>query len=310
LRYIYYMKQKAKTFFYGILAVLTFSLVLGACPVETPSKPAANPPVLKLSLSGQVYTQDIDLENIDLLTIISGGNLASINKYNDSLGIYDGDNGGIGRITNGWLDYSIGIPLMLSPINEDGSLDYLKGMYPSLKFSSEDVNAAGVALEITGSEEYSGLLKGLLTVKIVPVIPPFPPTDISIIINIKTVNYVYVDKALNITADAFSDEYTDIDLPFPITLSSEKINLPLKQGWNALYSEITAQTNIPLELITILMGQVPLDPDSPEPDLSTLRPKGNLKMSVGDPGTLNWTLIPSQSYDDIESQYPGYPEFE
>jgi hypothetical protein len=302
------MEDKAKLFFYRIMAVLTISLILGACPADsgTSSKSPVDPHAPKLSLSGQVYTQDIDLENINYIALLTANNLVNINKFNNSLNIYDGGMGGKGEIKDGQLNYSIvGVP-PLTPINESGSLDSLKEMYPNLEFNSEDVNAAVVALEITGSNEYSGLLKGLLTVNIIPIIPPFPPTDISIIINIKTVNYVYVDKDLDITADAFNDEYTNPALPFPISLTTEKINLNLKKGWNSLYSEITAQSNIPLELIFIIMDQSSQYPDLSDLDLSGLRPKGNLKMFVDDPGNLNWTLIPSQSNDYIEPQYPVF----
>ena len=298
-------------------AVLVITLILGACPTDTgtstekPSAPSNPPPVMKLSLSGQVYTQDINLdpENIDLGgSLFFNPNLASIKKYNDSLSIDDGGIGGLGEIINGKLSYIIETPELL-PIGE--SLSYLKGMYSGLNFSPADANASAVILQITDSEEYSGLLKGLLTVNLVPVITRFPPppavTAISIVITIKTVNYVYVDKALNITADPFSYDYTDPELPFPIGLTSDRINLRLREGWNPLYSEIKAQVDIPLDMIPELM--MPSDPDSPGPDLSALRPKGNLKMSVGEPGNLNWILIPSQSSDIVEPEYPGRPEY-
>jgi len=278
------MKQKIKISFYGILAVLAFALVLGACPDD----PEKAPDRSTLKLSGQVYIQ-----STDFFTLLF--NPDKINeKFNGNLSISDDGLGGTGEIKNGQLNYSIGVPLNLSPINEDGSLDYLKERYKSLKFSSEDVNANGVVLEVTGSEEYSGLLKYLLDIN-------FDLSKLNITITIKTVNYVYVDKDLNITADADSFEYNDYG--FPISLTTEKINLSLKKGWNALYSEITAQSNIPTELIPILMGGPLSDPDSLGLDL--LRPTGNLKMSVSDPANINWTLLPAQS-----PEYPDYPEFE
>lgn len=305
--YNIYMEQRAKTFFYGTLAVLAFSLVLGACPADSGTS-ANNPPVPRLSLSGQVCTQDISLENISLETLMH--NLISINNYNDSLNISDGGLGGTGQIKDGQLTYTIiGVP-PLSPIGE--GLNYLKEMYSSLTFSSEDVQAAVVALEITDSEDYSGLFKGLLTLNSSPVFS-LSGISISIVINIKMVNYVYVDKDLNITADEGNFNYTDF--VFPISLTTDKIDLSLGKGWNSLCSEITAQVNVPPELIPILMNLFmnpdTLDPDLLNPDLlSTLRPTGNLKMSDGDPGNLNWTLVSSQSYDDIEPQYPEYPDFE
>jgi len=299
------MKQGKKTSFYLISAVLTFALVLGACPNDTSTKPK-DTSVLKLS--GQVYILNTDLENIDYAALMTGKNIAKTDIYKENLDIDDGGLGGSGKITKGKLSYTIGVPLDLSPINEDGSLDYLKERYSSLKFSSEDVNAAVVVLETPDSEEYSGLFKGLLGINL----ESTGLLQMTLKITIKMVNYIYVDSDLKITADADSFEYENDELGFPIVLTSEKINLNLKKGWNALYEEITAQSDIPPELIPILMGLVQ-DSQNPlpqGPDLSALRPTGNLKMSVGDPDKLNWTLLPSQSPDDddddddIEPQYP------
>jgi len=242
-----------------------------------------------LRLSGQVYIQNTE----PLALLFNSKN----EEYKKDLKISDGGLGGTGQIKNGKLNYSIDVVPPLSPINEGEGLDYLKGMYPSLIFNPEDVKVTAVVL-LTDSDEYSGLLKYLLEVN-------FDLLKLTIKITIKTVNYMYVDKDLNITADEFSYDYTNPELPFPITLTSEKINLSLKQGWNTLYSEITAKSNIPPEL---LMPSAPSDPDSPGPDLSVLRPTGNLKMSVGDPGNLNWTLIPSQSSDIDDPEYPQPPQ--
>jgi len=280
------MKQKTKTFFYGILAVFTFSLVLGACPSDSGTPP---PDRSKLKLSGQVYIQSTDYS-----TILSKPN----EKYTKDLDIYDGGLGGTGEIKKGMLAYSIDVVPPLSPINEGGSLDYLKNMYESLKFSPEDASVAAVALEITGSEEYGGVLKGLLGLDM---------SQLPIKLTIKTLNYVYVDKDLKITADKKTFNYNDFDFSngfdFPISLSltSEKINLPLKKGWNSLYSEITV--DLTRELIALIMSQ-----NLSILDLMDLQLIGNLKMSVGDPGKLNWTLIPSLPPDIIDLQYPEDPD--
>jgi len=259
------MKQRAKAFFYGILAVSAFALILAACPTNTSSNPADNTPRLKLS--GKVYTQDIDPQTYKVTT----------SPYNDSLSISDRGMGGAGEIKKGQLDYTIiGEPLNLSSINEGGGLDYLKDMYPTLKFSPEDAKAAVAVLEITDSEEYGGLLKGLLDIKMLA----FPPNA-----SIKTVNYVYVDRRMQITADLY--EYHTDDYGLPMVLTSEKINLNLKKGWNALYSEITARL-----------------------DMTTSNLRGNLKMSVSDPADLKWTLVSSEylGIDPVEPEYPEPPE--
>jgi len=283
------MIQKTKIF-YGSLAVLAFiALVLGACPDKSADsvEPVYDPSLLKLS--GQVYNYD---QNNYLSSLLRGPK-----EFKGKLSIYDGGLGGLGLIKNGLLNYYIKKP-PLSPINEDGGLDYLKGMYPSLEFSSEDVKAAVVALEISNSSEYSGLLKSLIGPT-----PPKPAINlltnkVSITINIETVNYVYVDKNLNIKADAGSTDVGSFgfDFGFPITLTADKINLNLKKGWNSLYSKITAKVTMPLEMLSALMAII----SSPNPDLSTLDLKaletsGNLKMSVADPETLKWTLVPSPS---------------
>jgi hypothetical protein len=282
LCYIIYMKHNTKVSFYGIFAVLALTMVLGACPVD----PGKSPDRSTLKLSGQTYIQ-----NTDPAALLTN---SENEKFDGNLKISDGEQGGTGQIKNGLLTYSIGIPRDLSSISEGEGLDYLKGMYSSLKFSTEDVNVAVVTLGITDSEEYSGLLKYFLKTN-------FNLSKLTIEINIKMVNYVYVDKDLSITADAdtFVYPYSGI----PITLTTDKINLPLKKGWNSLYSEITAQSSIPPELIG------PSDPDSSEPDLSALNPKGNLKMSVGDPSDIYWTLMPSDTSDIIDPQYPEYPEY-
>jgi len=290
-RYIYIMEQKAKIFFYGILAVFAFSLILGACPADSA---APLPDRSKLKLSGQVYIQNTAPAALFF-------NLKN-EEYKKDLKISDGGLGGTGEIKNGKLNYSINVVPPLSPINEGGGLDSLKGMYPSLQFSPENVNAAAVVL-LTDSAEYSGLLKYLLEIN-------FDPLKLTIIITIKTVNHMYVDKDLNITADVFSHDYTNPELPFPIALTSEKINMNLKKGWNSLYSEITAQSNIPLELIPLIPSLLAgsSDLDLSDLDLSALKPTGNLKMSVGDPGNLNWTLIPSQYPDIVDPEYPQPPQ--
>jgi len=279
------MEQKAKNIFYGILAVLTFSLVLCACPTNSG---APHPDPSRLNLSGQVYIQ-----NTEPLALLSN---SKNEEYKKDLKISDGGQGGTGEIKNGQLNYSIGIPEQMGSVGE--GLNYLKGMYSDLEFSSEDVNAAVVTLEVIDSDEYSGLLKYLLDIN-------FDILKLTIKITIKTVNYIYVDNDLNIKADKHTFNNNDFgfpDLGFPITLTTEKINLDLKKGWNALYLEITAQSNIPPGLL------MPSDPDSSGPDLSALRPTGNLKMSVGDPGNLNWTLIPSDSSDISDLQPPEPPE--
>ena len=285
------MKQKAKISFYGILAVLAIALVLGACPTDTPSK-AAND-TSKLRLSGQVFIQDTDLAYTGSPSLLSRPK-----EFKNDLKIFDGGLGGTGQIKKGQLSYSINVVPPLSPINEGGGLDDLKDMAPglNLKFSPEDVNAAAVVLEVTDSNEYRSLLKGLLGLNLRPNIQS---GEIEILLTIETVTYMYVDKNLNITANPYSYDYTNPELPFPITLTTEKINLNLKKGWNSLYSEITAKSNIPPELL------IP-NPNSPEPDLSALKPTGNLKMSAGDPDNLNWTLVP-QSSDIVEPQPPEPP---
>jgi hypothetical protein len=285
------MKHEIKTFFYGITAVLIFALVLGACPVD--SKTSSDNSSLRLS--GQVYIQNTE----PFALLLNSAN----EEFKGNLNISDGGLGGSGKIKNGKLNYSIGIPKQLEPIGE--RLNYLKNMYSDLEFSSDDVNAAVVALEIIDNDEYSGLLKNSLNVNF----NSNNPLNMNIIITIKMVNYIYVDNNLIIKADKHTFDNNDFgfpDLGFPISLTTEEINLSLKKGWNALYSEITAQSNIPPEL---LVPSEPSDPDSPGPDLSALRPTGNLKMSVGDPGNLNWTLMPSQDsgYDDDDDYYDYEP---
>jgi len=292
------MEQKIKIFFYGILAVITFSLVLEACPAETSSsKPAANVYVLKFSGQVYYYKQDTD-QNTEPVTGIFSSLLAGPQKFKGNLDVSDGDLGGTGEILGGKLNYIIDVEPPLSPINEGGSLDDLKGMYEDLRFSPEDAKVAAVALEITDSKDYSGLLKTLLVINVDNILKPTKYKLTS-----KTVNYVYVNKNLKITADKktfdnkdFNNDF-DLSIPIPISLTSEKINLSLKKGWNALCSEI--QVDIPRELLPVIYNPELLS----TLDLTALKLTGSLKMSVGDPGDLKWTLIPSPPPDIIPPEY-------
>ena len=265
------MIQKTKILICGITVVL--ALALAACPTGSGDSDNSS----RLRLSGKVYTQDFDIKTLSV----------TYNNYNENLEISDGVLGGVGKIRNGQLNYTIGEP-PLSPIGE--GLASLKEMYPGLEFSSEDVNAAVVILEIVGSEEYSYISKTAFN--ITPSI--FPP---AIKLTIETVNYVYLDKDIKITAEGNYFEYNDFD--FPISLTTENINLSLKKGWNPLYSKISVQINVPRELLSSL--------DLSSLDLSTLnladlRPTGNLSMSVADPDSLKWALETSQPSDFLQLQ--------
>jgi hypothetical protein len=281
------MKAKTK-FLYGIIAIFTFLLVLAACPTETSPKIPSINGTSKLTLSGQVYNYEQNTnQDTEQVTALLLSLLSPPEKFKSNLNISDGGLGGSGEIKDGKLNYNIEEPQSLLPIDE--GLKNLQGMYEDLKFSPEGVSAAPVALQITDSEDYSGLLKSLLDIKLDFVKP--------VKITAKTVNYIYVDKDLKITADKKTFDNKDINNDFgpsiPISLTTEKISLSLKKGWNSLYSEINA--DIPMELISTIMGS-----DSSGPVSPNLKLTGTLKMSVSDPGNLNWTLIPSQPYDDNE----------
>jgi len=248
------MIQKTRNFC-GLLAVLVFTLVLGACFNKSAKSDAS-----ALRLSDQVH----HIDSTDLSSLLS-----SPNPFMDNLHISDGGLGGDGKITNGQLSYIIKAP-RLSPINE--GLGFLAGKYSNIRFSPEDANAAALALG-TNSEKYSGLFKNLLSLNAFSKIPT---------IIVETVNYVYVDKDVKITAGSNNSTYND--LGFPVSLTTENINLSLKKGWNPLYSRIIAEMDIPLGSI--------LSQDFWNLDLTDLESTGTLSMSVLDPPTLKWTLVP------------------
>jgi hypothetical protein len=218
---------------------LVFALVLESC--SAPASDEYKGLGESLNLSGQAYTRDFSSANYSI-------NYA---EYANSLNVSDGGIGGTGKIENGKLSYSIKKP-KLSPVA--GSLTMLQGMYADLKFSPEDAQAALLNLTVTGGG-YSLLSRETISVTIPSLV-------------YETVYYVYVDKDTVVTAEAGS--FISTDFIIPISITTQKINIKLKKGWNALHGKTEAGLKLTLSL---------------EPEFA-----GDLKISVDNPSDFKWTL--------------------
>jgi hypothetical protein len=225
--------RKEKIIFCGI--AFAFALILESCPASAPDEFKSLGE--SLSLSGQMYVRDIDASHS-----------IAYNEYKSDLEVSDSGIGGAGEIKKGKLQYSSIEKPKLSPVAD--SLAMLEEVYKGITFSPEDTQAALLNLTIPGSAEYSFLFRETIKVNL----PSF---------TYETVYYVYVDRDAVVTAEAGS--FTPTDFFVPMSLTSQKINLKLKKGWNALHSTITA--GFGLFLLT-----------------------GDLKMSIGNPPSFKWTL--------------------
>jgi hypothetical protein len=225
--------RKNKMFLCGI--TLACTLISGAC-LSGEYKGLGE----SLTLSGQAYTRDINSLNFSVNYV----------EYMGNLDVSDGDIGGAGEIKNGKLSYSVKKP-ELFPIADGFAM--LKRMYDGIKFSPEDAQAALLNLTVTGSSVYS-LLSGETLKVTVPSLA------------YETVYYVYIDRDVVITAEANS--FASTDFYIPISITTQKINLKLKKGWNALHGKTEAKLIL----------------------FPSLQASGNLELSVGNPSSLKWTL--------------------
>jgi len=173
-----------------------------------------------LSLSGQVYEDDIDIESISS----GGGSLIKYTSYTSSVPSLTSNVGGTGKITSGKMTFTVGTPSSdkLKRFDEDGVLDsgdYDESeIYKDMKVTPGD--ARGIGLEIYNSTNKSKSLDKLNM--------NFKIKDSAV--KVEMVLYVYADKDCTITAKGGTA--TDPDTGYKVKASDVKLNL--KEGWNVM----------------------------------------------------------------------------
>jgi hypothetical protein len=180
----------------------------------------------KLDLSGDVFLEEfIEGE-------ISGDEFdvkVTYTKLTDEIAIKN-TYGGIGTVTSGILNYSIGVPTGLVSLNFDDIFNNIK--YGGFEPSGTAQGVVLYSLE-TVSDTYSDLYRGntVLTNR-----------DNGISVTIENVIYVYVDKDVIVSGYGWKGKVKPgeiDDLPCTITQTVDDLNLVLKTGWNAVYEKST-----------------------------------------------------------------------
>jgi len=120
------------------------------------------------------------------------------------------DLGGNGAITNGQLNFSIGIPFPLGSINNLWLMEVIEDLYTNINISNTSVRGAVLDLPLSRmwvSESDTHFVE-------------------------ESVFYIYVDRDVSVTGDGGTE--TDEDVTYTIT----NLNLNLRQGWNAVHYKV------------------------------------------------------------------------
>jgi len=215
------MKKSKKLFGIAALAVVIgFTMTACSSPgggggdnnSSDPSNPGSNSgtPIngaATLKISGeQVYESDED------------GNLT---KFNVNVPISDGGIGGSGSISNGILSYSIETPNNLESIN---ALFTEWNYWTDATFSASDPSAKYSLLEELLTQDGNTLVKGEFKESIKG--NTYTTLEAYLV-------YIYVDKDVTITADAYSGTSMDGNKTFGTSVKA--IKLALKAGWNTVF---------------------------------------------------------------------------
>ena len=248
--------MKKEAYFFGMLLLLT--LILVSCPNPAGGGGLKASIGDTLVLSGQVYTQEIDLAAL----LTDPDNILVIKPFNASLSIDDDGLGGSGSITNGQLNYTIGTPGVLGPINLVDIND--EGVYTNFSVSDPAAQGAFCVLEISGSSEYYNLLKMLTKITNMDINPMSMKAELSF--SATTVMYVYVDRDVVVSAEGSTIK--DNDAGMDIEITARDFSLKLKEGWNVIH----AVSQQKMDLIQSKMEM-------------------NLRLSAGEPSGLRWILL-------------------
>jgi hypothetical protein len=278
-----------------ILTVFVIAVILAACSPD-PSPPREPSPYFgtKLRLSGDVYTRRInfDPDNIGESLLYLFSKTSSLVTYhkagnNLDLAIFDGGLGGSGKIEKGKFSYFIEAPDedSLTPINEL-SLELLLAAtslpnnvdLPEIDISPNTAQAVFLSLIITGNPEYIFMNRE----KIEFDLPSFQ-------IIAETASYIYVDENVTITVPAFT--YDTSVMNIPVNLTTGKINLNLKEGWNTIHSTLIVTLSITIQDFL----------ESTLVDLDSVEASGDLNIKVRNPSSLYWVL---NSIDDKSFPFP------
>jgi hypothetical protein len=168
--------------------------------------------VATLTLSGQVYTEEMNYE-----AIISGGNVYKYTPYTGNK-TFTSNVGGTGSIRNGQLSFSVGTPPASSL--EPAKIDVNTDEGPHDIYSNAKVvpsNTQGVTLDFSnielGKENWSMI---------------YNTSSGSVNMNVEMVEYIYVDRDCTITATGGTVNEGGVKYTY------SNLNLNLKQGWNAV----------------------------------------------------------------------------
>jgi hypothetical protein len=225
---------------------------------NTNNNPSGTSPFLgdALSFSGQVYLEKWDKDELFVRYSNFNGNPAIADYY-----------GGNGKITNGNLSYSIGIPTDLRTLY----LEYMFDVdYDDFNYS-RDVRGVNLFCLPIDSWDYSNLYRDNTTTI---------ERNNYYSYTYELVEYLYVDNDVTINGTGWKlGPETEIEDGIRITyiLTLGDLNLALKAGWNAVYYKET-------ETITITgsaSANITLTYD----------------ISLNNPSNLKWTII------DYDNEY-------
>jgi len=132
--------------------------------------------------------------------------------------------GGSGAIVYGILKLSIGAPQTLQSLKDNDMIKKMNNSYTSLTYTPETTQCALLSLSVTDVDgSTSTLIKKEIT------------TNVISLTVFESVDYLYVDRDVTITAKG--RESTESASGSISTTITSDLNLNLKKGWNALYSE-------------------------------------------------------------------------
>jgi len=172
-----------------------------------------------LSLSGQVYEDEIDIQAIS-----SGGSMIAYTSSTTSVSSLTSNVGGTGSIKSGKMTFTVGVPpdSKLKEFDDGGVLDSgdfdENDIYGDMKVTPGD--ARGIGLEIFNSASTSKSLDRLNM--------NFKMKDNAV--KVEMVLYVYADKDCTITAKG----KTAIDPETKYKVKASDVKLNLKKGWNVM----------------------------------------------------------------------------
>jgi hypothetical protein len=186
-----------------------------------------------LSLSGQVYTEEM---NLDGIISGKGGSLYKYTPFTGSVYALTSTVGGTGSITNGKLSFTVGaLPdSELQVIGSGGDAldlgEYFTGdIYKDLKVTPADTKSMGLDFDELSKMKMDLQMKGT-----------------SYSMNMEMVIYVYVNQDCVITATGGTATMTGAGsvMGGSMIMKAANMNLSLKEGWNVMNVKATSSTGV------------------------------------------------------------------